>query len=410
MCFWILTLTANVISRTSVQGLTQDKSKLETIITQIKNFDVAINAKIGDHIQSAQIEIKNDLSILYILDEDDDEQDEPFDESFITPDDDNISVDMYDNLLSAEALLPHGETVQTGQVIGYKRDHNGKLIGNTHQNPLLNTHLYQVQFNDGSIQDFAANCIAVAIYNEVDDEGNKFLLFKGILSHRKTAHAVTKENMWSIAANGSHHMKRTTAGWEVCVKWKNGSTSWESLANIKNSYPIQLADYAVLNKINDEPAFAWRIPQHLQNRTRILKATKRRCKRRNTKFGIVIPRMVAEALKIDKDTNTSYWANAIKKEMKNNRVAFQFLNDNEKLPIGYKYIRCHMNFEVKMDFHRKARFVAGGHMTEPLPFMTYSSIVLRDSIRIGFLLAGLNDLDLISINIGNAYLQASCTQ
>jgi hypothetical protein len=82
MCFWILTLTANVISRTSVQGLTQDKSKLETIITQIKNFDVAINAKIGDHIQSAQIEIKNDLSILYILDEDDDEQDEPFDESF----------------------------------------------------------------------------------------------------------------------------------------------------------------------------------------------------------------------------------------------------------------------------------------------------------------------------------------
>jgi len=82
MCFWILTLTANVISHTSVQGLTQDKSKLETIITQIKNFDVAINAKIGDHIQGAQIEIKNDLSILYILDEDDDEQDEPFDESF----------------------------------------------------------------------------------------------------------------------------------------------------------------------------------------------------------------------------------------------------------------------------------------------------------------------------------------
>jgi len=82
MCFWILTLTANVISRTSVQGLTQDKSKLETIITQIKNFDVAINAKIGDHIQGAQIEIKNDLSILYILDKDDDEQDEPFDESF----------------------------------------------------------------------------------------------------------------------------------------------------------------------------------------------------------------------------------------------------------------------------------------------------------------------------------------
>ena len=137
--------------------------------------------------------------------------------------------------------------------------------------------------------------------------------------------------MWSIAANGNRHMKRTTAGWEICIEWKNGSTSWESLANIKNSYPIQLADYAVLNKVNEEPAFAWWIPQHLQNRTRILKATKRRCKKKNTKFGIVIPRMVAEALQIDKDTNTSYWAHAIEKEMKNNRVAFQFLKDNKKL-------------------------------------------------------------------------------
>ena len=120
----------------------------------------------------------------------------------------------------------------------------------------------------------------------------------------------------------------------------------------------------------------------------------------------MIPRTVAEALQIDKDTNTSYWTNAIEKEMKNNRVAFQFLKDNKKLLIGYKYIRCHMHFEVKMDFHRKACFVAGGHMTDSPPFMTYSSIVSRDSVRIGFLLAALNDLDLISIDIGNAYLQA----
>jgi hypothetical protein len=92
--------------------------------------------------------------------------------------------------------------------------------------------------------------------------------------------------------------------------------------------------------------------------------------------------------------------------MKNNRIAFQFLNNDEKIPVGYKYIRCHMNFEVKMDFRRKAHFVAGGHMTDPPPFMTYSSIVSRDSVHIGFLLAVLNDLDLISVDIGNAFLQA----
>jgi hypothetical protein len=45
-------------------------------------------------------------------------------------------------------------------------------------------------------------------------------------------------------------------------------------------------------------------------------------------------------------------------------------------------------------------------MTDPPPFLTSSTVVSRDSVRIGFLLAALNNLDLVSIDIGNAYLQA----
>ncbi len=59
-----------------------------------------------------------------------------------------------------------------------------------------------------------------------------------------------------------------------------------------------------------------------------------------------------------------------------------------------------------MDFTRKARFVAGGHMTDPPTEITYSTVVSRDSVRIGFLIAALNDLDLVAADIGNAYLQA----
>ncbi len=65
-----------------------------------------------------------------------------------------------------------------------------------------------------------------------------------------------------------------------------------------------------------------------------------------------------------------------------------------------------MSFEVKMDFTRKARFVAGGHMTDPPSHMTYSSVVTRDSVRLAFLLAALNDIDLLAADIGNAYLNA----
>jgi hypothetical protein len=65
-----------------------------------------------------------------------------------------------------------------------------------------------------------------------------------------------------------------------------------------------------------------------------------------------------------------------------------------------------MIFDIKMDFTRKARFVAGGHMTDAPINMTYSSVVARDSIRLAFLIAALNDIDILSGDIGNAYLQA----
>ena len=77
---------------------------------------------------------------------------------------------------------------------------------------------------------------------------------------------------------------------------------------------------------------------------------------------------------------------------------------------GYQEIECHLIFDVKMDFTRKARFVAGGHMTETPVSICYSSVVSRDSVRLAFLVAALNDLDILSCDIGNAYLNAPCRE
>jgi hypothetical protein len=61
-------------------------------------------------------------------------------------------------------------------------------------------------------------------------------------------------------------------------------------------------------------------------------------------------------------------------------------------------------------FTRKARFVAGGHMTEPPSSMTYSTVVTRESVRIAFMLATLNDLKVVAAAISNAYLNAPCRE
>ena len=57
----------------------------------------------------------------------------------------------------------------------------------------------------------------------------------------------------------------------------------------------------------------------------------------------------------------------------------------EPLLIGFQEIRCHEIFEVKMDFTRKARFVAGRHTTDTPGSITYSSVVSRDRFETGIL-------------------------
>ena len=81
---------------------------------------------------------------------------------------------------------------------------------------------------------------------------------------------------------------------------------------------------------------------------------------------------------------------AIRAEMKNVMPVLEF-NDDNVIPAFYKKISCHMIFDIKMDLTRKARLVARGNMTDPLKESTYSSVVSRDSIRIAFTLAALND-------------------
>ena len=125
------------------------------------------------------------------------------------------------------------------------------------------------------------------------------------------------------------------------------------------------------------------------------------------KFGVQLPKSVDEANRLDKMNGNNYWEASIAKEMKDVRVAFRILNEGETVPIGYSFVRCHMIFDVKMeDFRRKARLVAGGHMTETPATMTYASVVSRETVRLALKLAALNDLEVKCSDVMNAYITA----
>jgi len=76
--------------------------------------------------------------------------------------------------------------------------------------------------------------------------------------------------------------------------------------------------------------------------------------------------------------------------------------------VGFQEIGCHIVFDVKMDLTHKARFVAGGQTTEAPTSATYLSVVSHDSICLAFLIASLHDVDILSRDLKNAYLNAKC--
>jgi hypothetical protein len=217
------------------------------------------------------------------------------------------------------------------------------------------------------------------MYSQIDNEGHTFQLMDEIIDHKADGTAVPKEEGFTETSGEGRKPKMTTRGWKILVLWKDKTTTWIPLKDLKESNPIKAAEYAVANKVSDEPAFAWWVRKVLRRRDRIIKKVKSRYWKHTHKFGIELPKSVAEALRVDRNTGTDFWRKAVDKEMKNFMPAFEFCDDNQ-VPMGYKHRDCHMIFDVKLDLMRKARFVAGGHQTDPPKDMVYASVVLRHSV------------------------------
>jgi len=214
----------------------------------------------------------------------------------------------------------------------------------------------------------------------------------------------------TVAMVGLSTASITTKGWKLKVLWTDESYDWLPLSQVKESNLIECAEYAIAQGIHKEPAFNWWVPHVIRKRDRLINKVVHRTCKSNMKFGIVIPRTVDEAYELVRKSGNSFWRDSIKKEMDsvNAYNTFHVMDDDERMPPGFQEITCHMVFTVKFDLRRKSRYVAGNHLVKDQPsYNTYSSVVSRESVRIGFLLAALNDLDLMSGDISNAYLNTT---
>ncbi|KAL7474222.1 hypothetical protein ACHAW6_000207 [Cyclotella cf. meneghiniana] len=235
------------------------------------------------------------------------------------------------------------------------------LVGTAHKQPAKDTHAYEVSFLDGCTNKLAANTIAEASFAQCKPE-----------DYRKNSYVAISLNNQVKIVNGKKVVSHITRGWELSCEWKDGSTSWQKLSDIKDSHPLQVAEFALALGIANEPAYNWRVTWGLKKRDQLS------------------PWLSAEAPETTNGPISHWYFLLAQWEMKNVQVAFYVLADGVAQPSDHQYIKCHMIFDVKMeDFHHKALLIARGHMTEEPANLTYSSIMFQETVRIVLLVAAL---------------------
>jgi hypothetical protein len=103
---------------------------------------------------------------------------------------------------------------------------------------------------------------------------------------------------------------------------------------LKESNPVQVAEYASSCNIAEEPAFSWWVPYILRKQDAIVKAVNSRVCRTSHEYGIELPTSVKHAIDIDCKNKNTFWKDALKKEMGNVCIAFEILGPNKKSTSG----------------------------------------------------------------------------
>ena len=102
-------------------------------------------------------------------------------------------------------------------------------------------------------------------------------------------------------------MRKTTAGWNRLIAMKDGTEQWFPLKYVKESNPIDVAEYSKSQGIDDESAFKWWVPYTLRKQDNIIVHLMARFQLATHKYGIEVLRSIEHAKQLDKKNGKTFW-------------------------------------------------------------------------------------------------------
>ena len=106
--------------------------------------------------------------------------------------------------------------MDSGHMICWKQGDDCFPIGRSNQNPILDRCHYEVECS--------ANTITESVHAQDGVDSNECFLLESCVHHEKndSAHSVEDQKLMH---KGKATIKKSTAGLEVCCKWKDGYIS-----------------------------------------------------------------------------------------------------------------------------------------------------------------------------------------
>ena len=319
MSSYVLKANGKIVTSTTVQNFTVEDALVPSIKNLIAQNESNVNAYLDRNTTIASIDDEVDAARIL------DAPAEEFEfETDGQPEEDSHDVETYDEMVGAAIEMNRGGEVVRGHVIDRVHDDAGNLVGKQHPNPLVNTSMYSVEYEDGSKEELASNIIAEAIFAKVDDEGREYLLLNSIIDHKwDESVALNESNGFDIKSNGTRVAKKTTQGLTFLLRWKDNSENWVDLKDLKESNPLEVAYYVQGHGLIAEPAFAWWVPHSLKKRKRIIsKLSTSKYWRTSKKLGITVLRSIEQAYKLDEENKNTLWQDAVAKGMRHVLPAF----------------------------------------------------------------------------------------
>eukprot|EP00957_Ditylum_brightwellii_P117121 8932870-Ditylum_brightwellii.AAC.1 len=104
---------------------------------------------------------------------------------------------------------------------------DGRTASSYHDNSMLNSTVYNVEFPNEEVKEYVVNVIAENMLTQVEYEGFTTTMMEGIINHDRSENtAFHIRDKYVRTYSNQKILRKSTAGWKLQILWEDKSESW----------------------------------------------------------------------------------------------------------------------------------------------------------------------------------------